>query len=52
VDRVAVALGSNLGDRVAHLDHAVSRLKRLLHSLRVSGYRESAPFDVQEPQPP
>ncbi|MEE2635746.1 MAG: 2-amino-4-hydroxy-6-hydroxymethyldihydropteridine diphosphokinase [Acidobacteriota bacterium] len=34
--RVAVALGSNLGDRVAHLDYAVARLGRLLSDVVVS----------------
>ena len=39
--RVAVALGSNLGDRAAHLDFAVSQLSRLLTSLRVSRWYET-----------
>ena len=33
---VAVALGSNLGDRRAHLDFAVARLRTILTDLRVS----------------
>jgi 2-amino-4-hydroxy-6-hydroxymethyldihydropteridine diphosphokinase len=44
--RVAVALGSNQGDRLAHLDHAVGRLKRLLTTPRVSTYFETEPVDV------
>jgi 2-amino-4-hydroxy-6-hydroxymethyldihydropteridine diphosphokinase len=40
---VAVALGSNVGNRVRHLDHAVSRLAVLLDALRVSRYYETAP---------
>ena len=32
----AVALGSNLGDRRAHLAHAIARLQTLLGDLRVS----------------
>ena len=52
MDRVAVALGSNLGDRAAHLDHAVSQLKGFLRDLRVSRYHESEPVGVHEPQPP
>lgn len=51
MDRVAVALGSNLGNRVAHLDYAVSRLRTLLHQLKVSPYHEYAPVAVPGPQP-
>jgi 2-amino-4-hydroxy-6-hydroxymethyldihydropteridine diphosphokinase len=46
----AIALGSNLGDRCAHLDYAVSRLESLLRSLVVSRYRETAPVGVRGPQ--
>src|SRR5947209_6570866 len=38
---VAVALGSNHGDRAAHLDFAVSRLSSVLASLRVSRWHET-----------
>lgn len=48
--RVAVALGSNLGDRRAHLDFGVSRLRSLLAHLRVSTYRETEPVDVPDNQ--
>ena len=48
---VAVALGSNLGDRRANLDFAVSRLESLLTSLRVSSYRETDPVGVPDQQP-
>lgn len=53
MDRIvaAVALGSNLGARRAHLDYAVLRLRTLLQDLRVSGYYETAPVDVPGPQP-
>jgi len=51
VDRVIVALGSNLGDRRAHLDFAVSRLRSLLTNLRVSRYYETDPIDVAGAQP-
>jgi 2-amino-4-hydroxy-6-hydroxymethyldihydropteridine diphosphokinase len=51
VDRVAVALGSNLGDRRAHLDFAVSRLHSLLGSLRVSSYYDTDPLGVPGDQP-
>lgn len=46
----AIALGSNLGDRQAHLDHAISRLRELLRSLAVSQYRDTAPVHVRGPQ--
>ncbi len=48
--RVAVALGSNLGDRASHLQFAVDRLTSLLSSLSVSSWRETAPVGVA-PQP-
>jgi len=54
VDRVvsvALSLGSNLGDRIAHLDYAVTRLHDLLRGLRVSRYRDTAPVGVAGPQP-
>ena len=41
--RVAVALGSNLGDRHATLTAAVERLSRLLHNIRVSTFIETSP---------
>ena len=40
---VAIALGSNLGDRRAHLDHAISRLKSILTAVRVSSTIETDP---------
>lgn len=49
--RVAIALGSNLGDRQAHLAYAVERLRDLLSSVRVSSIHETAPEGVDEPQP-
>jgi 2-amino-4-hydroxy-6-hydroxymethyldihydropteridine diphosphokinase len=39
----AIALGSNVGDRRAHLDFAVSRLRNLLDHLKVSRYYETEP---------
>ncbi|HXI28749.1 MAG TPA: 2-amino-4-hydroxy-6-hydroxymethyldihydropteridine diphosphokinase [Vicinamibacterales bacterium] len=51
MDRVAVALGSNLGDRHAHLDHAVARLRSLLQQLAVSRYHDTVPVGVTGPQP-
>jgi 2-amino-4-hydroxy-6-hydroxymethyldihydropteridine diphosphokinase len=47
----AIALGSNVGDRVAHLGHAVSRLQTLIRNLKVSRYYETAPVAVTGPQP-
>jgi 2-amino-4-hydroxy-6-hydroxymethyldihydropteridine diphosphokinase len=51
VDRVVIALGSNVGDRAAHLDFAVSRLRDLLSDLRVSSYHETVPQGVPGEQP-
>jgi 2-amino-4-hydroxy-6-hydroxymethyldihydropteridine diphosphokinase len=50
--RVAVALGSNVGDRSAHLDFAVSRLRRLLADARTSTYLDTEPVDVVGAQGP
>lgn len=47
----AIALGSNLGDRAAHLDFALDRLTQSLSHLRVSSRYETAPVDVAEDQP-
>ena len=48
----AIALGSNLGDRDAHLAWAVERLAEHLTDLRLSSILETEPVDVPEPQPP
>ena len=48
---IAVALGSNQGDRRAHLAHAVSALGALLADMRVSPFIETAPVGVP-PQAP
>ena len=50
--RIAISLGSNLGDRRAHLEWAVSRLAGVLGPLRVSSVIETEPVDVPSPQPP
>lgn len=50
--RVAIALGSNLGDRRAHLDYAVARLAAILQDLRVSPYIETAPVGVTSDHSP
>jgi len=52
MDRVAVALGSNLGDRRAHLDFAVSRLTASFANFTVSRYYETEPVGAPGPQPP
>jgi 2-amino-4-hydroxy-6-hydroxymethyldihydropteridine diphosphokinase len=43
---VAIALGSNLGDRVAHLTFAASRLRQLLTDFRLSTFHETEPVGV------
>lgn len=45
---MAIALGSNLGDRDAHLAFAVDRLAAILADLRQSSLRETAPVGVGE----
>lgn len=44
--RVAIALGSNLGDRRAILSDAVARLRGLIPDLRVSPFYDTAPVGV------
>src|SRR5512140_310292 len=48
---VAIALGSNLGDRRAHLDWAIERLGEFLTSLRASSILETEPVGVPDEQP-
>ena len=50
--RVAISLGSNLGDRRGHLEWALSQLTEALGPLQVSSIIETDPFDVPDPQPP
>jgi 2-amino-4-hydroxy-6-hydroxymethyldihydropteridine diphosphokinase len=50
MDRVAIALGSNVGDRRAHLDYAVSALRALLSHVSVSRYYDTVPVGVSGPQ--
>jgi 2-amino-4-hydroxy-6-hydroxymethyldihydropteridine diphosphokinase len=49
--RAAIALGSNLGDREAHLAFAVGRLSALLSNLRQSSWHDTAPVGVSPDQP-
>jgi 2-amino-4-hydroxy-6-hydroxymethyldihydropteridine diphosphokinase len=51
LNSVAIALGSNVGDRRSHLEFAVSRLRSVLSQLRVSSWVETEPVGV-EPQGP
>ena len=50
MDRVAIGLGSNVGDRRAHLDYAVSKLQGLVANLQVSRYYDTVPSGVSGPQ--
>jgi len=52
VPRVAIALGSNLGDRRAHLEWAIEQLRYFLHDITVSSIVETAPVEVPDEQPP
>ena len=47
----AIALGSNLGDRRAHLEWAVDQLRASLSNLRVSPFVDTEPVDVPDLQP-
>lgn len=49
--RVAIALGSNLGDREGHLRFAIERLGTVLTDLRVSRFHNTPAVEVSEPQP-
>jgi 2-amino-4-hydroxy-6-hydroxymethyldihydropteridine diphosphokinase len=49
---VAIALGSNLGDRRAHLEWAILELRNFLRNMTVSSILETAPVDVPDEQPP
>jgi 2-amino-4-hydroxy-6-hydroxymethyldihydropteridine diphosphokinase len=53
VTRVAIALGSNLGDRRAQLQRAVGRLDALVNEARVSAFIDTPPAPPADPgQPP
>lgn len=49
---VAVALGSNVGDRAAHLRAGLAALAGLLDGLRASSFIETAPVGTPDPQVP
>ncbi len=46
--RVAIGLGSNLGDRLAHLRSGVGRLERVLDDLTTSSVYETEPVDYHD----
>jgi 2-amino-4-hydroxy-6-hydroxymethyldihydropteridine diphosphokinase len=48
--RVAIALGSNLGDREGYLHSAIAALQPSIQNLRVSTFHDTAPVGVG-PQP-
>ena len=48
---VAIALGSNLGDRRAHLAFALSALPGFITNLRQSSWHDTAPVGVSAGQP-
>jgi 2-amino-4-hydroxy-6-hydroxymethyldihydropteridine diphosphokinase len=48
---VAIALGSNLGDRARHLDAAIAALRAVLADVKTSTYRDTEPVGVPGPQP-
>lgn len=50
MSRVAVALGSNLGDRERHLREAASRMAASISNLQLSSFHETDPVGVG-PQP-
>jgi 2-amino-4-hydroxy-6-hydroxymethyldihydropteridine diphosphokinase len=50
VARVAIALGSNLGDREQHLHQAIAAIAPVVSDLRVSAFHETEPQGVG-PQP-
>jgi 2-amino-4-hydroxy-6-hydroxymethyldihydropteridine diphosphokinase len=49
--QVAIALGSNLGDREAHLRSAIEALQPALSPLRVSSFHQTEPVGVPGPAP-
>jgi 2-amino-4-hydroxy-6-hydroxymethyldihydropteridine diphosphokinase len=52
LNSVAIALGSNLGDRRGHLAWAIAELRKSLRNVTVSSVIETAPVDVPDEQPP
>ncbi len=48
MDHVAIALGSNLGDRLANLRFGVRRLRKILEDVRFSGVYETEPQGLED----
>ncbi len=48
--RIAIALGSNIGDRANHLNWALGRLKSRVSHLQHSTFHETVPVGVDGPQ--
>jgi 2-amino-4-hydroxy-6-hydroxymethyldihydropteridine diphosphokinase len=48
---VAIAVGSNLGNREAHMAFARSRLRAVLRKTQFSSIHETAPVGTPDPQP-
>ena len=48
---VAIALGSNLGDRAYTLRRALDELRRIVHIVRVSSFHETEPVDAPAGSP-
>ena len=49
--KIAIALGSNLGDREEQLRGAIAALTPVFAHLRVSSFHETEPVDMAGPQP-
>src|SRR5436190_480423 len=49
---VAIALGSNLGDRAYYLRWAIDELRRVVDVVRVSSFIETEPVDAPPGSPP
>ena len=49
--KAVIALGSNIGDREAHLAFAIARLSSLLTNLEQSRWYDTAPVGVRDDQP-
>jgi len=49
--KIAIALGSNLGDREAHLAFGLSALPGFITNLKQSSWYDTAPFGVSPDQP-
>ena len=52
MSRVAIALGSNLGDRRAHLEYAIDALALDLDDITISSFIETAPAGVGDEHGP